>query len=407
MNFSYSAVFLFQRKKPYIWTKLHNFGDTSGMRGDMGHINSAFPYQAFKAQSSIIGIGATPEGIDQNPVYYDFLYEQNFRTKPVKNLTLYLIQQNHKRYGLHKFDQNISLAWTYLRKSVYSQDFSVQDLTAIAHLHPKQSSSLFERNRSTPKPLLCNVFNAWTHLLYAANTMSQFTDPFLYDLVNVGREVLAQLSTPFALNFSDARSAALMNRDELTEQGGLYIQLLQDFDRLLGTNSAFMLQPWLESARRLAEEDQTGTIEYDCFSPILSNQTSPGSCASFYEFNARSQITTWNPTVYNANHIPRGPVDYAAKHWSGLVEHYYGKRAKILLQQALRDQQNSQPLNSTKVEKLFADHAYDWTTSVSEEGKTANTSAPEHRDWRFVVRKTIQTSREMHQKYLHWFKDCR
>lgn len=49
-------------KKPFIWSKLHNFGDTNGMRGDLNHLNEAFPYQALEAQSSIIGIGATPEG---------------------------------------------------------------------------------------------------------------------------------------------------------------------------------------------------------------------------------------------------------------------------------------------------------------------------------------------------------
>jgi len=47
---------------PFIWSKLHNFGNTDGMRGDLNHLNSAFPYQALDAQSSIIGIGATPEG---------------------------------------------------------------------------------------------------------------------------------------------------------------------------------------------------------------------------------------------------------------------------------------------------------------------------------------------------------
>ena len=109
--------------------------------------------------------------------------------------------------------------------------------------------------------------------------MQQLTDPFLYDLVNVGREVLAQLSTPIALNFSDARSATLMNREDLVQTGKLYIELLLDMDHLLGTNRAFTLSPWLESARRLAQKDATGRSQHDCFSPILGNQTDSGCCS--------------------------------------------------------------------------------------------------------------------------------
>ena len=43
------------------------------------------------------------------------------------------------------------------------------------------------------------------------------------------------------------------------------------------------------------------------------------ACADFYEWNARSQLTTWNPTPPGAAKKPDGPDDYASKHWSGLI----------------------------------------------------------------------------------------
>jgi hypothetical protein len=49
------------------------------------------------------------------------------------------------------------------------------------------------------------------------------------------------------------------------------------------------------------------------------------------------QLTTWNPTPANASSIPGGPVDYASKHWSGLISDYYGARATLVLQQAQAD----------------------------------------------------------------------
>ena len=374
------------------------------MRGDIENLNWAFPYQALEARSSIIGIGATPEGIDQNPLYYDFLYEQNFRPEPVENITAHLIGTIHKRYGMQRIDKNVVLAWTNLLKSSYSQDFSVQDLTGVAHLKP--SSSLFESDRSTPKPLLCNIFSAWKDLICAGDNMELSTDPFLYDLVNVGREVLAQLTTPMALNFSDARSKEYMNHEELARTGELYIELLLDLDRLLGTNIAFLLSPWLESARRLARENATGDTQYDCFSPILGNQSNSGSCSRFYEFNARTQITTWNPTPYDANEVPGGPLDYAAKHWSGLVREYYAKRAILLLEQALRDQQNGQSLNSTTVKRIFASHAYKWTTTESREAVAPRTRLTSRNYHRNTLRMTLAVSKEMLEKYSHWFNWC-
>jgi alpha-N-acetylglucosaminidase len=279
--------------KPFIWTKLHNFGDTSGIRGDLHQINSNFPFQALDAKSSIIGIGATPEGIDQNPIYYDFLYANNFRSAPFDNLEEHIIQTNHKRYGLHsREDDNVSKAWKLLLESWYAQDFSVQDRTGVAHMNPIPSSSLFEDDRYTPKPVVCKIFRAWEQILHAAKTVDpmNFTDLFHYDLVNVGREVMAQLTTPMALNFSDARNGAQMNPTHLLQTGTQYMQLLLDLDKLLETNNAFSLQWWLDAARKLARDDASGKIQQDCFSPILQDPT--GNCEDFYEWNARCQVTS-------------------------------------------------------------------------------------------------------------------
>ena len=208
-----------------------------------------------------------------------------------------------------------------------------------------------------------------------------------------------------ALNFSDARSRDSMDREELISTGELYIENLLDLDRYVGTNVAFKLEPWLESARRLAQEDSTGSEQNDCVSPILTNQSDVGCCSCFYEFNARSQVTTWNPTPYDADRVPGGPIDYASKHWSGLIQGYYVKRAKILLTQAVKDQQNGKPLNSTEVDRLFAIHAYKWTTSVNSANGHASSSSL-LKDRSAVVQETIQISKEMLKMYSHWFDTC-
>jgi hypothetical protein len=52
------------------------------------------------------------------------------------------------------------------------------------------------------------------------------------------------------------------------------------------------------------------------------------------EWNARVQVTTWNPVPPGATAIPGGPIDYASKHWSGLISGYYQSRAAMAMRMA-------------------------------------------------------------------------
>jgi alpha-N-acetylglucosaminidase len=390
---------------PFVWTSLHNFGGTDGMKGDLAKLNQ-IPFEALDNASttttttSVFGTGASPEGIDQNPAYYEFVFDQNFREAPVENITAHMITRSHRRYGLSKWNDKIAEAWSLLVDSAYSQDLSVQDYTGIPHL-PARGLSLFnESDRCTPKPVLCQMFHAWRLLLEAAEEEESSSsrdhedpsrrcfrrEPFLYDLVNLGREILAQLSTPASWNFTDAtsRPAGLLDPTELVTTGRFYIELLQDTDTLVATDQAFLLGPWIVSARHWGKSLQ------DCPSDVLVGN----DCEHFFEWNARTQITTWNPVPFeNSTAIPGGPIDYAGKHWSGLIRDYYGVRAELLLQQALKDEAASTSLNQTEVKRLQAGHAFRWTTATNNYPSTP-------------VGDFLAVTRSMYDKYKHWFTSC-
>ena len=379
---------------PFIWTALHNFGGTDGIKGDISRLNH-IPFDILHT-SSIVGLGATPEGINQNPAYYEFLFEATFRDGPVKDLGKFMAHRSLKRYGLSTepttreedaANYYVSKAWTLLTNSFYSNDFSTQDLTGVAHLNPR-SPGLFEDNRYNPKPMLCDVFHAWESLGLAQQETSFFTgdsnETFRYDLINVAREVLAQLSTPAALNFSDSTKRQVLDQDELVSTGMFYIELLNDIDKLVATDVGFLLGPWLESSKKWGAKGAN-----DCYSAILDGS----DCQKFYEWNARTQITTWNPTPKNSPKILGGPVDYASKQWSGLIQDYYARRANILLGQALHDQAAGKSLNQTETDRLFAQHAYEWTTSTKKYPSSVRGDA-------------FEIAREMYLKYKSWFSSC-
>jgi alpha-N-acetylglucosaminidase len=370
---------------PFVWTTLNNFGGTSGIKGDLSVVNRI----PFDGPSSAIGTGATPEGIDQNPAYYDFVFEQNFRDSPVGNIRSYLINRSHRRYGLTNTNEKVAKAWSLLADGAYAEDLSTQDNTGVSHLHPYggDDASMFERDRSTPKPVLCNMVEAWKLLIQAAESDPQCRglnkEPFKFDLIDLGREVLAQISTPAVLNFSDATEQPVLNKDEIMKTGVFYTDVLSDIDKLVATDTAFLLGPFLESARRL------GRPKNDCFSNILEDS----DCGHFYEWNARTQITTWNPTRKNSDVIPGGPIDYASKHWSGLIRDYYVPRATLLMKQAIKDRTAGRSLNQTEVSRLHAQLAYKWTTDEKKYSVLPNGDA-------------VSISRSMYEKYSPLFIKC-
>jgi len=369
----------------FIWSALHNFGGTDGLKGNLSRINE-MPFAAMEAGTRIWGTGFTAEGIDQNPAYYDILLGQPWLTARRPDVATSLVARAHRRYGLKAEMPEVADAWRLLAESMYVQDVSVQDSTGVGHL-PGKATWDFAGNRRTPARDLCKTFDAWSKLVAAAPKVTAVHEPFRYDLVNLGRDVLARLSTPFSMNFSDAISPhkGPPHTANVSAAGSLYLELLEDLDALLGTDPAFLLGPWLATARRF------GTGESDCAVPGMPEIA---TCENFYEWNARVQITTWNPTPRGAVQIPGGPIDYAAKHWNGLVSGYYRERASRIMGLALKAAAAKRPLDQASVDRAKAALAYEWTTAFG-------VRYPEE-----PTGDAVAVSQKMLRKYSMYFGTC-
>eukprot|EP00440_Ansanella_granifera_P043240 gb/GFBE01046875.1/.p1 GENE.gb/GFBE01046875.1/~~gb/GFBE01046875.1/.p1 ORF type:complete len:807 (+),score=163.64 gb/GFBE01046875.1/:1-2421(+) len=373
----------------FIWTALHNFGANDGLKGNLSRVNE-MPFAAQEANTGIWGIGFTPEGIDQNPAYYDFLTEQAWRSERVPDIAKSLIDGAHKRYGLVAEVPEVKAAWQLLTESMYSQDVGVHDQTGVAHL-PGTATWDFRGDGHTPGTALCKTFGAWVQLLRVSSMIEHENEPFRYDLINLGRDVLARLSTPLSIDFhaaalpSAGASGAVPSAKEVTRTGDLYLQLLADLDKLVGTDQAFLLGSWLSMARRFGKNSS------DC---SVVGLPAIASCEDFYEWNARVQITTWNPTMPGDVKIPDGPVDYANKQWSGLISGYYAARAARLQRLALDAAAAGKAVEAAAVDSAFAALAAQWTTAFD----VRYPESPED-DARGV-------SWEMLRKYEPYFKSC-
>jgi alpha-N-acetylglucosaminidase len=97
---------------------LHNFGGNIGMFGKIDTIANV-PAKTLHNNNSknVIGIGLTPEGIEQNPVMYALLLENIWRDQHIE-LNDWLSNYTLRRYG--KTNKEIDSAWEILRKTVYN-----------------------------------------------------------------------------------------------------------------------------------------------------------------------------------------------------------------------------------------------------------------------------------------------
>lgn len=289
--FSYTESFYGQ---PFIWCMLHNFGGNNGFFGTVESINSG-PFKALSLKNStMVGIGMTPEGIEQNPVIYELMSELAWRKEPV-NLTKWVSLYTVRRYG--SMHESLSAAWKLLFGSVYN--------CTVPHYKNHNHSPLVRRPSFNMNTDLwydpADLFEAWRLFMEAAPSLMS-KETFRYDLVDVTRQVLQDLATYFYQDIRDAFHSKKMP-ELLTSGGVLVYDLLPELNRLLNSERNFLLGSWLEQAQSFALDEPE---------------------AQLYDMNARNQLTLWGPS---------GEIlDYANKEWGGLMEDYYAQRWSLFVQ---------------------------------------------------------------------------
>lgn len=172
------------------------------------------------------------------------------------------------------------------------------------------------------------VYSAWKLLVSAGAAINPTKVITLnYDIVNVGREVLAQLITTFEKELTDAVS----RKDKAAAKisAATLMQAYTDLDELTGCDAGFLLGPWIAAAKTWANTTDAP--------------------ASYYEWQARSQVSTWWPMAPSALAVnatfEQLPVldNYANKHWNGLIRDFYAARVQCYVDQFMVDMPDKEP----------------------------------------------------------------
>ncbi|XP_068117964.1 alpha-N-acetylglucosaminidase [Hyperolius riggenbachi] len=278
--------------QPFIWCMLHNFGGNHGLFGEVERINKG-PFEALSFKNStMVGTGLTPEGIEQNDMVYELMNEIGWRSEPF-NLTDWISGYSDRRYGQKQ--PYARAAWQFLLSSVYNCTRTWKD-----HNH----SPLVRRPSLKMNTDICydqsSLYEAWK-LMHSAAPFLANSSTFLYDLVDVTREAVQLLVTEYYKEIK----MAYENEDleKLMTAGGLMVfDLLPELDNLLSSQPQFLLGRWLKSAKEMASTKEE---------------------AALYDMNARNQITLWGPTG--------NILDYANKQLGGLIKDYYHERWSLFL----------------------------------------------------------------------------
>lgn len=338
--------------KPWIWNMLHNFGGNISMYGRIRHV-AYDPALALHDPDAgkMTGIGLTPEGTEQNPVLYQLMTDNVWRSDPI-NLDHWLYSYVYRRYGRRSPD--INAAWQILKNTVYSGGKSEGGPESIITGRPTfEQNTAWTNTTLTYDPL--RLVKAWDLFIKSADTL-QNSDGFQYDLVDLTRQVMANYASPlqqkFVQAFYDYDKASF---DKYSHQ---FLELIDDMNALLATRKDFLLGSWLEDARKWGINKEE---------------------ADLYEFNARDLITLWGDK--------NSPLhDYSCRQWSGLLEGFYKPRWKMFFHRA-----NSSLENHTHIDMLAFDEEvknWEWVWVNSHEKYPVHTSGD-----------PVQVAKSMYEKY--------
>lgn len=281
---------------------LLNYGGNIGLHGKMKHVVDAY-YTASQSRfgATMKGVGLTMEGAENNPVMYELVSELPWRHDRFDKDT-WLRGYTAARYG--KTNQAITKAWELLSNSIYNcPPQSTQQGTHESIFCARPSIDAYQASSwsaMTPYYNPDDVIEAARLFLSASDSVAG--DNYNYDLIDICRQAVAEKGRKV---FNVMKAAYTAREAQLFRKAGdRFLELIMMQDTLLGTRPEFKVGSMISRALSLGNNDSEKKL---------------------YEWNARTQITTWGNREAADN---GGLHDYANKEWNGILRDFYYPRWK-------------------------------------------------------------------------------
>ena len=291
--------------RPYVYCMLHNFGGRSGLHGRLETTMNGY-FEALAKGNNMQGVGATPEGIETNPILYDMLFElpwMDVESRP--SVDEWMAAYAHARYGIK--NETALAALQNLRKSVWNCKVNQQGTSeAVILARPNwtvrsvsswSTSAIYWDTQDVrlAADQLCSIEELVTTDDGKAN--------YDYDFIDVVRQAMVDYAAELLPLISAARDGG--DTAEYERLYKLYLQLMLDLDEMLSYDENFKLERWTSLARNIAGEVDGTTL----------------NDRNWLEWNARTQITVWSKGDTDLH-------DYSNRCWAGLIKDFHYKRWK-------------------------------------------------------------------------------
>lgn len=295
----------------WVWGQVSNFGGNVGLFGRVDRlINCFYSARRNKTTNKLVGIGALPEGIENNAMLYDLLYTLPWTNTDYTRKT-WIEDYVRMRYGFGSFKfqdssfKTLLSVWQRLAAGIYQCPNNNQQGTteSVFLMRPSLTAGTVSSwANSTWYWDFAELRTALYEMLSVSEALVDNAN-YRYDLVDLTRQALADYGKEL---LGQVQAASGSQRLALADR---FLQLILDQDRLLGTRRELRLGRWTEMARALG----TTSAEKD-----------------LYEKNARMLLTTWGAQAQCEN---GGLHDYANREWNGLLSSYYYPRWKAFFAQ--------------------------------------------------------------------------
>ena len=300
---------------PYIWCYLGNFGGNSMLAGNLDTVNVRIERAVEKGGDNFVGIGSTLEGFDCNPFMYEFVFEKAWDSPLHQDVDAWVECLADQRAGME--DPNMRAAWKLLADSVYNKVSSPGQTVRINQRPTMGDINEYKQYYVAPTYRYNNLtlLNVLDDLLASeCNTRARH-----FDVVNITRQLLGNYFSDLYIDYLKAFKED--DYETLHQIEATMTSILDDTDKILATESAFLVGRWIKDARAIGITDED---------------------KDYFESNARNIITTWGEEDALLN-------EYASRAWAGLTETYYAYRWKEFFKDV-----NA----SIKAKKPFEEKAY-------------------------------------------------
>ncbi|MFC5804130.1 alpha-N-acetylglucosaminidase [Streptomyces formicae] len=280
---------------PWALGTLANVGGREGLYGAVGDLLSRVPATLREpGRGGLTGLAVMLEGVRNQTVIQAALSDLVWETEPAVDPETWVAHYAASRYGAD--DESAREAWLLLLRSAYDSwtDWP-SGADSLFNARPSldaAKASPFAPERLSYDPAL--VEQALRALLSAAPRLGH-ADTYLYDLVDIARQVLANRARVLLPRIKAAHEAA--DSGEFDRLARAFLDTARLADTVLATRPEFLLEPWLRQAERWgADVQERAALRAD----------------------AARLVTVWGDRPA-ADWVE----DYANHDWAGLLSAYY------------------------------------------------------------------------------------